>query len=60
MKENNHLCDLWEHTIVKVFKHDSKSQLGLILNNGSFSISWKISTQYIELTQLMILHHLAI
>ena len=29
MTESN-LCDLWEHTIVKVFKHDSKSQLGLI------------------------------
>ena len=31
MTESNHLCDLWEHTIVKVFKHDSKSQLGLML-----------------------------
>ena len=31
MIENNHLCDLWEHTIVKVFKHDSKSELGLML-----------------------------
>ena len=28
---NNHLCDLWEHTIAKVFKRDSKSQLGLML-----------------------------
>ena len=31
MTGSNHLCDLWEHTIVKVFKHDSKSQLGLML-----------------------------
>ena len=31
MTESNHLCDLWEHTIAKVFKHDSKSQLGLML-----------------------------
>ena len=31
MTDSNHLCDLWEHTIVKVFKHDSKSQLGLML-----------------------------
>ena len=31
MTESNHLCDLWEHTIVKVFKHDSKSKLGLML-----------------------------
>ena len=31
MTENNHLCDLWEHTIVKVFKHDPKSELGLML-----------------------------
>ena len=30
MTESNHLCDLWEHTIVKVFKHDSKSELGLM------------------------------
>ena len=31
MTYTNHLCDLWEHTIAKVFKHDSKSQLGLML-----------------------------
>ena len=31
MTDTNHLCDLWEHTIAKVFKHDSKSQLGLML-----------------------------
>ena len=31
MTESNHLCDLWEHTIVKVFKHDPKSELGLML-----------------------------
>ena len=30
MTESNHLCNLWEHTIVKVFKHDSKSKLGLM------------------------------
>ena len=30
MTESNHLCDLREHTIVKVFKHDSKSELGLM------------------------------
>ena len=30
MTDTNHLCDLWEHTIVKVFKHDSKSELGLM------------------------------
>ena len=30
MTESNHLCDLWEHTIVKIFKHDSKSELGLL------------------------------
>ena len=30
MTESNHLCALWEHTIVKVFKHDSKSKLGLM------------------------------
>ena len=31
MTDTNHLCDLWEHTIAKVFKRDSKSQLGLML-----------------------------
>ena len=31
MTDSNHLSDLWEHTITKVFKHDSKSQLGLML-----------------------------
>ena len=31
MTESNHLCDLWEHTMAKVFKHDSKSKLGLML-----------------------------
>ena len=30
MTESNYLCDLLEHTIVKVFKHDSKSKLGLM------------------------------
>ena len=30
MTESNHLCELWEHTIVKVFKHDSKSELGFM------------------------------
>ena len=31
MTETNHLCDLWEHTIAKIFKHDPKSELGLML-----------------------------
>ena len=32
MSETNHLCDLWEYTIAKkVFKHDPKSELGLML-----------------------------
>ena len=30
MTESNHLCDLWEHAIVKIFQHDSKSELGLM------------------------------
>ena len=30
MTESNHLCDQWEHTILKIFKHDSKSELGLM------------------------------
>ena len=31
MSETTYLCDLWEHTIVKFFKHDPKSELGLML-----------------------------
>ena len=31
MSESNHLCDLWEHAIAKRFKHDPKSELGLML-----------------------------
>ena len=30
MTESIHLCNLWEHTIVKIFRHDSKSELGLM------------------------------
>ena len=30
MTESHYLCDLWEHTIVKVVKHDSKSKLGIM------------------------------
>ena len=30
MAESNQVCDLWEHTLAKVFKHDSKSKLGLM------------------------------
>ena len=30
MTDSNHRCDLWEHTIAKVFRHDSKSELGLM------------------------------
>ena len=31
MTETNHLWDLWEHTIAKGFKHNPKSELGLML-----------------------------
>ena len=31
MSETKHLCDLWEHTIVKIFKHDPKSQVGFMI-----------------------------
>ena len=59
MTETNHLCDLWEHTIAKVFKHDPKCELGLMLKQWTIFNSWKISTQY-RVTPLMILHHLEI
>ena len=38
MSESNHLCDLWEHTIAQVFKHDPKSELGLILKEFQLNI----------------------
>ena len=31
--EPNHLCDLWEHTIAKILKHDPKSQVGLMIKD---------------------------
>ena len=31
MTETNHLCDLRQDTIAKIFKHDAKSELGLML-----------------------------
>ena len=31
MKETIHLSDLWEHTITKNFKHNPKSELGLMI-----------------------------
>ena len=31
MSENIHLCDLWEHTTAKIFKHDPKSELGIMI-----------------------------
>ena len=31
MTATNHLCDVWEHTIANVFKHEPKSELGLML-----------------------------
>ena len=31
MTDTNHLCDLGEHNIAKVFNHDSKSKLRLML-----------------------------
>ena len=30
MTESNHVSDLWEHTIVKVFKHDPESELSIM------------------------------
>ena len=31
MQETIHLSDLWEHTITKIFKHDSESELGIMI-----------------------------
>ena len=45
MTESTHLCDLWEHTIVKVFKHYSKSELGLMFKQ------WIIFNKLENLTQ---------
>ena len=31
MQETSHLSDLWEHTIIKIFKHDPESELGIMI-----------------------------
>ena len=54
MTESNHLCHLWEHTIVKIFKHDSKSELGLMFKQ------WIIFNKLENQLNLMILHHLVL
>ena len=46
MTESTHLCDLWEYTIVTVFKHDPKSELGLMLKQWVIFNKLEISTQY--------------
>ena len=46
MRDTNHLCDLWEHAIAKDFKHDSRSQLGLMLKEWiKFNIELHESTR---------------
>ena len=51
MTDTNHLSDLWEHTIAKVFKHDSKSQMGLMLKQ--WIIFNKLENFYLNIE----LHH---
>ena len=31
MQQTIHLSDLWEHTITKIFKHDTESELGIMI-----------------------------
>ena len=31
MSETYHLSELWEHTIAKILKYDSKSQVGIMI-----------------------------
>ena len=31
MSETQHLCDLWEHTIAKILKHDLISLVGIMI-----------------------------
>ena len=31
MSETEHLCDLWQHSIVKTLKHDLESQVGIMI-----------------------------
>ena len=42
LTETNHLCDLWEHTIFEVFKHDPNSELGLMLENFNSMLNYTI------------------
>ena len=37
MTNTNHLSDLWEHTIVKIFKHDLESELGIMFKQWIIS-----------------------
>ena len=59
MTENNHLCDLWEHTIAKIFKHDPKSELGLMLNEWVKFNKLENFNSLLNIP-LMMLHHLVI
>ena len=31
MSKHKHLCDLWQHKIARILKHDLKSQVGLMI-----------------------------
>ena len=50
MTETNHLCVLWEHAIAKDFKHDSKSQMGLMLNQWIIFNKWEMFNSILNYT----------
>ena len=50
MTESNHVCDLWEHTIAKFFKHDPKSELGLMLKEWDIFNNYKNFNSFLNHT----------
>ena len=47
MSETNHLCDQWQHTIAKIFKHGLKSQVGIMTKELVIFNKWKISIHHL-------------
>ena len=60
MTDTNHLCHLWEHTIVKIFKHDPESELGIMFKQWIIFNKLENFYSILNYPPLMILHHLEI
>ena len=60
MSETNHLCDQWQHTIVKTFKLDPKSELGIMMKDWVKFNKLENFNSLLNYLLWMILHHLVI